>query len=135
MPVRNIIIEFNQFCSLWSCLFTSNLIHRSFFRLNRLNTGVSPMKKTTKISGAPVNLTTASVHRLIKPMNKTTHGLHHKKHNNDLGRSMKMRAAPPVINRLTAKRREASSVKHSQSVEIGTVVVPILEFSQLTTVN
>jgi hypothetical protein len=31
-------------------------------------------EKTTKISGASVNLTTASVHRLIKPMNKTTHG-------------------------------------------------------------
>jgi hypothetical protein len=32
------------------------------------------MKNTTKISGASVNLTTASVHRLIKPMNKTTQG-------------------------------------------------------------
>jgi hypothetical protein len=30
------------------------------------------MKKTTTISGSSVNLTTASVHRLIKPMNKTT---------------------------------------------------------------
>jgi hypothetical protein len=35
------------------------------------------MKKTKKISGASVNLTTASVHRLIKPMNKTTHGKQH----------------------------------------------------------
>jgi hypothetical protein len=40
-----------------------------------LNTGVQPMKKTTKISGASVNLTTAPVHRLIKPMHKTTQGL------------------------------------------------------------
>jgi hypothetical protein len=47
-----------------------NFIHQSFFRLNRLNTGVSPMNKTTKISGASVNLTTP---RCIG-LNKTTHG-------------------------------------------------------------
>jgi hypothetical protein len=46
------------------CLFTSNLIHRSFFRLNRLNTGVSPMNKTAKISGASVNLTTPRIRRI-----------------------------------------------------------------------
>jgi hypothetical protein len=31
MPVRNFITEFYQFCLLRSCLYTSNLIHRSFF--------------------------------------------------------------------------------------------------------
>jgi hypothetical protein len=78
------------------------------------------MKKTTKTSGASVNLTTASVHRLIKPMNKTTQG-RQIINSNDLLPD-RQTAERPSFSTKTATLQEPSNILEAVDEEDATVL-------------